>query len=93
MFVRKMNPQPEDEVCFDPKYLGYDRSSGWSIYGKRQKNGIDEWVDEICAVKDPGGCQEVIWVAGDFGKAVSASSEEAYLEFVRLFPPRAVVPF
>lgn len=93
MYVKIMSRDPDDEQYFEPRNLGYHRDSGWSIYGKMQEDICSRWVHEICAVKDPGGDGEIMWVAGDFGKKIAASSEAAYQEFVEQFPLRYCVPF
>lgn len=62
-----------------PDYLG-TRKNDWSIWGEITEDYYT-WVNAFCAKKGSN------WVVGDFENVVYASSEKAYNDFIKKFPP------
>lgn len=92
--VFKMTPQKEEElagkhICdlaytLDPDYIEDAKKHGW-IFHTEICEDYYEWVSEFCAIRLSDNA--AVW--GDFNYEVYASSQEAYDEFIKLFPPEA----
>lgn len=70
-----------------PSYIG-KHEDGWEIIGDTCRDYY-EWVSKFVAYKHTDSLNgfHAEWVAGDFEEEIYASSQEAYDEFVKLYPP------
>ena len=80
MYKVEFNIQGHLAKTLEPEYIG--EHNGWIVEGEIQCDYY-KWVNEFTARKI--GSPE--WVKGNFETTVTASSKEAYDEFVKLFPP------
>lgn len=82
----KLPDNPDGALTLDTDYIG-GHENGWEIVADIHEDYF-EWVNGFVAYKH-SDCWRDEFVAGDFEDVVIASSEEAYEEFLRLFPPTA----
>lgn len=81
----RLPPNPSGALTLSPSYIG-KHDNGWEIVANIHEDYF-EWVNSFVAYKHDGWLGA--FVAGDFESEVVASSQEAYDEFLKLFPPDA----
>lgn len=80
MYIKEFNITNHQAKTLKPEYIG--EHDGWVITGEIHEDYY-EWVNDFVAHKI--GTDE--FVKGNFETEVTASSKEAYDEFVSKFPP------
>lgn len=81
--IEKLPDNPMGALTLRPNYLKESRG-GWMLAGKVHEDYY-EWINGFAAIKDDWGNDDI--VCGNFETEVWATSQEAYDDFIKNFPP------